>query len=933
MAQRAEPITVRRALAVLLLVGLMAAGITGCGKRVEDRLAHARQAMAKQDQASALLQVKAVLQAHPDQSEARLLLGTLLLNGGDPLAGEIELRRALELGRPEAEVLPLLARALLASNQPGKLVQQFGQLNLAEPLAAAQLKSALAEAEAALGDLDAARASLALALAALPGHEPALLLRARVTAVAGDLRGGLAQTEALLARNPGNADAWVLKGDLLDHLDADRGEVLQAYQQALAVRPDHAGAHAALVAQQLARNDAQAAHVQLEAMRKLLPRHPQTLLFEGQIAALDGDLPHARDVFQQLLRVLPEHGLLLQSAGAVELQLNAPVQAEVLLSRAVQLAPDSLPARRLLARAYLALGQNARAMATLEPLIQQQRADAEALVLAAQAELLTGRPAAAAALFDRAARLKPDDPKIGTAVALSHLARGQPEQALAELKAVAARDPGTDADMALIAALLRRKDLKAAQQAIAVLQAKRPGQPAAAHLRGQVLLQQGDRAAARQAFEQALALDAGHFPSVAALAGLDMLDHQPDAARSRLAAAVRSHPRLAQARLAQAELAARTGADRDQVTALLEDGIKASPGDAGLRLALVDHHLETLNPKAALRAAKAALVRLPDDPELLSRLGRAQLLVGDHQQALTTYNSLLALQPRSPAGGLGVAETQLAGGDALGAQRSVARVLAMAPDHLPAQRLAISLALRLRKPDQALALARQVQQQRPDQALGHLLEGEVEIAQQHWDAAVVALRRAVAKADPAQAPARLHHALRQAGRLAEAQALADDWTRRHPRDTLFRFYLGDVALAQRDLPAAQAHYEAVLQVNPEHALALNNVAWLLMARQLPGALPYAEHAVRVAPDRPALLDTLAQAQAQAQQLDQALASQRRALQIQPDDAALRLNLARYLAQAGEKRQAKTELDRLAALGEGFARQDEVAALLKRLGGR
>jgi hypothetical protein len=53
----------------------------------------------------------------------------------------------------------------------------------------------------------------------------------------------------------------------------------------------------------------------------------------------------------------------------------------------------------------------------------------------------------------------------------------------------------------------------------------------------------------------------------------------------------------------------------------------------------------------------------------------------------------------------------------------------------------------------------------------------------------------------------------------------------------------------------------------------------------------------------------------------------------PDDPSLRLNLARFYAQAGEKRLAKTELDRLAALGDRFARQDEVAVLSKSLGGR
>lgn len=921
-----------RLVKIALLVAALAT-LAACGKGVPERLSQVRQAMASNNRAAALLQVKSLLQAHPDQAEARQLLGTLLLEAGDPMAAEIELRRALELGRSESEVLPVLARALLASNQAGKLVLQFGRVNLPAGRPAAQFRAAVAEAQATQGDLEAARISLSQALRDDPDYDPARLLQARVTAAAGDLPDALSQVEAVLARQPGNADGWVLKGDLLARLSNDRAAVQQAYQRALTAKPDHASAHAALVAFYLDRREVDAARQQLAAMQKLLPRHPQTLLFDGQIALLDGNLPRARERFQDLLRVLPEHVGVLQSAGAVELRLNAPVQAEVLLSKAVALAPDSLSARRLLAQSYLALGQPDRALGTLDPLIALERADAEALTLAAQAELLLDRPAAAAALYDRAARLKPEDPKIRTAVALSRLARGQTELALSELRAVATQDSGTVADLALIAAQLRRKDPAAALKAIAALQRKQPKQPLAQHLRGQVLLQQRDLAGARQAFEQALTLDAGYFPSVAALAGLDFQDQQPDAARQRLEALVKLRPQVPQARLALAELAARTGAAREQVTALLEAGIKANPDDAGLRLALVDHHLATLNPKAGLHAAQLALTYLPNHADLLERLGRAQLAAGEHQRALITYNSLVMQQPRSPLGLIGLTEAQLAANDPGAAQRSIRRALELAPDFVPAQRLAITVALRLKKPEQALAAARRIQQQHPDRALGFLLEGDIQILQKQWPAAIAVLRQSLQKQEPVQTPARLHHALTLAGQAAEAQTMAAAWLQAHPRDTLFLFYLGDVALAQRDLAGAEARYQAVLKISPEHALSLNNIAWLMLQQQRPGALALAERAVQAMPDRPALLDTLAQAYASENMFDQAVTTQRRALQIQPDDPMLRLNLARYLMQAGDKRQAKAELNRLETLGERFAGQGEVAALAKRLGGR
>ena len=918
---------------------MAAALVTACGQSPAEPLAEARRQVASQDHGAALVMLKSLIQQDPTLAEARWLLGSELLATGDAGAAEIELRRALALHQPAPQVVPVLARSLLASGQARKLVADYASLAWPDAAATAALKTTLAEAQATLGDLAGARLSLDGALRARPGHEAALLLQARVMALAGDGAAALAQVHSLLARQPDNADGWLIKGDLLARNSADAASAMAAWRQSIMLRPAHPAAHEALIAMHLARRDSAAAQAQLEAMKKALPQHPQTRLFEGQLALLQGDLPRARALFQSLLNVAPGNGLLLQSAGAVELRLKAPVQAEALLAKALLLAPDSAPTRRLLAQAQLALGQPARALAVLQPLLDKTRQDAAALMLAAQAHLLDGNARAAAPLFERAARAKPDDLRVRTAVALWHLAnpaRGQAESALAELQSVAAADAGVAADLALISSLMRRNQTAAALRAIAALERKQPDRPLAPQLRGQVLLMQQDGAAARAAFEQAVQRDTGFFPAVAALAGLDFVDRRPDAARARFEALLKRSPGHGPAQLALADLAQQSGAPREAVAALLDAAVSANPADARPRLALIDHHLASANPAAALVAAQAALARLadqPDQPALLARLGRAQLAVGGHQQAITTYNRLITLQAKSPAPLLGLADAQMLAGDLPAAAKSAGRALALAPDSLAAQSLAIRLALRQKQPAQALLLARAVQAQRPGQAVGFLLEGEIHIAQQRWDAALPVLRKALRLADPAQAPARLHHALRLSGKRAEADAFAAAWRTGHSSDALFSFYLGDLALAQNDLAGAEQHYRAVLQQLPRHALALNNIAWLLLTQKKPGALAYAERAVAAAPNLPALLDTLAQAHAAADQPAQAIRLQKQALALRPEDPALRLNLARFYGQAGEKRLAKTELDRLQALGDRFAGQAEVSALLQGLGGR
>ena len=155
----------------------------------------------------------------------------------------------------------------------------------------------------------------------------------------------------------------------------------------------------------------------------------------------------AREIFQALLRVVPDNPQVLLLAGETEMRLGAGVQAETMFAKAATLAPNNPEARRLLARAQLRLGQPAKAITTLGPLVEKADAGAEDLALAAEARLLTGDAKAADALFVRVARLAPTDPQLRTMVAVNAMGRGNDAAAFTELNSIAAADSGTGADL------------------------------------------------------------------------------------------------------------------------------------------------------------------------------------------------------------------------------------------------------------------------------------------------------------------------------------------------------------------------------------------------------------------------------------------------------------------------------------------------------
>ena len=123
MSNASHSALLRSALLPGLLAGLLT--IAGCGGPSEEKLlASAREHQAKGQIEAAKLETKSALQANPQSSSGRLLLGKLLLASGDPAGAEAELLRALELGQPELAVLPTLAEALVSLQKGRQLLLQ-----------------------------------------------------------------------------------------------------------------------------------------------------------------------------------------------------------------------------------------------------------------------------------------------------------------------------------------------------------------------------------------------------------------------------------------------------------------------------------------------------------------------------------------------------------------------------------------------------------------------------------------------------------------------------------------------------------------------------------------------------------------------------------------------------------------------------------------
>jgi len=915
----------RNRLAALVLVCLVV--LAGCEKIATDDLGNAKASIAAKQPSAAIISLKNALAKDPNLAEARLLLGEQLLASGDAPGAVAELRKAMTLKLPMAQVIPPLATAMLAAGEAKALVALLQPLTVTDPASVAQVQTALAQAHLSLGNLPAATDAVGKATNADPKSVPARLAGARIALLKGDDVGALQQAERLLLESPNDDSVLTFKGEVLERSPARQDDAMAAYARSMELNPKNYRAMSSLVGLQLIRNDLPKAKQTVAAMRALAPKAFFTLYYEGRLNHLSGDYAAARNQFQAVLDLAPDNAVALLASGVNELKLNALVQAETQLKRAVSLAPGNIAARYYLAQTSLKLARPEEATAALAPLLSAGSPGPEVLLTAAQARLLQGDPQGAEVLFNRAAKLHPKDTSVRVAMAAVNAAKGDTDTAVRELQMIAETSEGTEADLRLISTRVARNELDAALQAIDVLARKQPGSPAAQELRGQVLLRKKDAAGARAAFEAALKQNPRYVPAIANLAELDLAENKPEQAKKRLTDLADREPGNANARIALATYATRTGGSQEEITGWLEKAAIADPRDARARLLLIERHVVSGRAQAALQAAQAAVAAIPDNAVLLDALARCQLRLGDASQALLTYGKLLQVAPKEPAGYIGQATVLFGVNDLDAATNSLQQLLAMQPRSIEAKRLLIGVAMKRKQVDKALALSRELQREYPEQSFGWALEGEVQLDQARWSAAAAAFRTGLTKQRPEPLAPRLHTALLKDGKIAEADKLVSGWMREHPKDIAFLAYLAESAFQAGNGTEAARRYEQVLAIEPRHAVALNNLAWSMLQDKTPGAVAMAERAAAEAPDQPDVLDTLAQAYAAEKQYAKAVEALKRGINRALNPAPLQLVLAKIYLQANERDKAVAELERLRDLGKDFPQQPEVRRLL------
>ncbi len=912
---------IRQRVKVFLLMASLAVPGTGGAEDIASLYEKALMAANEGETRAAIIHLKNALQSDDGYLAAHILLGRLYLKENQPELAERALQKANRLGADRALTALPLARAYLQQRKYQRLLEDFSAPDF-PATTAAQLLILQGKAFVELDQTQNAVEALEEATRLDPQAVEAYLGLAEIALRAGDLR--QAARQLALAKDLAPADAGVYFVEAsLRHAQGQLQKALQAYTEVLRLLPTHPAARLARAGLYLDLGRPRQALEDVQALLADYPDDPRAAYLKAVLLNRLGDARAAaaalREAGAVIDRLPPEmlrqHAPSLMLAGLVSFNLGEYEKARDHLGRYVKRFPRNPAARKLLGATLLRQGDAAAAVRVLEPAAQNLPDDARLLALLGDAYMAQGRHDLAAMMFERALQQR-DDVALRRRQALNDLARNRPQQALDQLMDVFRRSGHTSTG--LMAALLQARNgnfehaLSLARQ---LVQAS-PGDPVLQNFLASMQMATGRAQEARQTLQELVARRPSLLAAQINLARLDSAAGEHEAARMRLRELLRRQPGAVVLMLELSRLAQRMG---DEVQALrwAEKALAADSRSIAATLRLVELHLAREALDEALAVLDTAQQRAPDDVRLRDALARVHLARGETRQArmilrrLSTdvgYNGKLLYR---------IARLQLQARDPRQAIWSLQKAIDGAPDLLPAHVLLAEVLLQRGNLELAGDIVATLGQRFPRSAEGLRLAGDLALRRGDVAAAIETYEQALQIQESNLITVRLAEAHRLAGHGPKARKVLQRWLERHPDDLVAREALAEQYLLARRWQEAAGQYEAVLELQPRHALALNNLAVIYADSDTVRALDYARKAHRLLPKAPFTNDTLGWLLTRSGRAQEGIGYLRAANARQASNAEFQYHLAVALHQLGRIEEARQELDRALAYGQAF----------------
>jgi cellulose synthase operon protein C len=907
--QRDEIVNKMTKVGVRILSVYVALALAGCAPKGEELYARAAASLEKGDTQSAIIDLKNLVQSEPQNGKARALLGEALILSGDLALGEIEMKKAVDLGVPAAEMLVANCRILLSR---GRFAEVLDQCKPDAVAAGDQQAMQITQGNAllGLGRGEEAKAAFVASMTSQPPKLESYLGLAAATSIVDGAPAGITALQGAPSELQARPTYWLALG-AMNLGTGDFAAAEAAYQKGVEIAEKDKGkdkqeilmALGGLAEAQMKSGNVAAADATSARLMEVAPKNPLAKQLRAQVAAAGGKLDEARGLLEGIVSKQPDNVSARLLLGYVNLQQGNLDQAEMHVQTVVAQNPANPAAQKLLAEVRAKQSSPGETMASVRNALEQTSNDPTMLAVAGRMSLASGDRQQALAYLAEASKPGTEmTPAAQMEVANGYMLAGELDKALEILKAV----PDSSAvsyqrDSMLLLSLLRKGDeAELLSQSKAIL-AKSGTDPVVRNLVGSVYAAANKMDMAREQFDEALRLAPGDKQALINRAKVELAQGNPAAAEPFLKKVLEKEPKDLMATMAMAAVAGARKDNKAVETYLVKakDDHKASPE---AQSALAQFYITNKEPAKAKAVMDAAVAANPANARMANTRGVVMIGTNDMAAAIASFDKAVQLEPSTIEFTMNLARAKAISGDTKGALVALDDLLKQQPKSVPALSLAAATSLRSGELERATGYIERIRQVAPDSQVSNQFEGDLAMAQKRFrDAAA-----AYAKADPKNENRNIalaRYAAAQGAGESQPEKTLEEWLTRHPDDADMIGIMAESKRSAGDVDGAALMYEQALAKAPGSAVLHNNLAMVYLEKGDSRALSEAEKAHKLLPQVPAIMDTYGWALFKAGQTEKAVEVLRSAAKGLPDNAEVQFHLASALAASGKKSEA------------------------------
>ena len=872
----------------LLMVGLL----FSCSKQTsEDHIAAAKKSIAAADYNAATIELKNAVKASPTLAEARFLLGKMHLKNQDFQSAEKELNKALDLNYPVNEVLPLLSLAYqktrsdvaligLSHQEDGLSSDEMAEIAFYKIQAMFRLEQS-DKAQALIDEVQKIETESVFKTLALVYS---LLIDEKIEAAQ-------MQLQTIIESDPKQADALKLLA-LIALKNNEAALAADTYASYLSYYP----------------NDLEIAFINARLLVEL------------------NRTKEAEPLIDKLLAINEDNGLLNQLKGITRFNEKDNEKALFHTEKAITAMPSD-PALRLLA-AYSAyrLKNYEVTHQHLSIIADQLPPNHEALRLLAVSQLQLGFTKEAGETVNSFAELSDKDNSLVSSVGLALVNSGEVKQARNILSKSTELSAETAEDLTRLGLLkLSLNDIEGITNLETALD-KKPDQEITRNTLATAYLttQQFDKA--MQLAERWKSADKQDEQAYLLAASVYAQQEKFDRAKAEYQQILSFNPEHTGARLALVDLAARSSdfstakQEIDAVLAREPSNVPAliklyqyesTQGESSKAVAIIEQQLKKAPDHKAMQLLLAKVYLQEDDPaktiDLLENfdekkapkiywqtLGQAYFKLKNFAKVQSHYQRWLAQEPKDR-------DAILSNLLLLDNQRKYAQALALSSQYVenyPNDVEIVLLNIHFLLISGDFTTAKSQLDLVPDNAkslpFSKGLLGQLQLNDKQYSDALVNLKEAYTAQPTSRNVNLVYFCLTNSGQKEQGYDFLQQHVDNNKNDVASLMHLAQLQIA-KDTEAAIKSYEQVLTISDDNFIALNNLAYFYLERNLlDKAQNHAERALAIKPNMADVLDTVGRIHLAKKEYESAVKYLTKAVSENDDNEEIYLNYVEAL---------------------------------------